>query len=163
MLTLGMRTSYVRSGGPTSGLPLPPFPDSLAPAGSIRPLRPSGEIRKLAEECGDLVQVDARFFTVALGDADTHRGSEAGGGVSEQISGDDGVADQVELGLDRDSGQSHRRVLIHFPEYGELARRRDLIDMGLQSLTISVPDIFNQPRDGEALQARLDGLGHLEE
>src|SRR5438309_3796214 len=140
MLTLGMRTSYVRSGGPTGGLPLPPFLDSLASAGSIRPLRPSGEIRKLAEECGDLVQVDARFFTVALGDADTHRSSEAsGGGVSEQISGDDGVADQAELGLDRDSGQPHRRALIHFPEYGELARRRDLIDIGLQSLTISVP------------------------
>jgi hypothetical protein len=69
-------------------------------------------------------------FTVALGDADTRRRSEAGGGgVSEQAAGDDEVADRVELGLDRDSGQSHRRALLHFPEDGELGRRRDLIEI----------------------------------
>jgi len=45
-----------------------------------------------------LVHVDACFLTVALGDTDTHRRSEAGGGgVLEQTPGDDGVADQVNL------------------------------------------------------------------
>ena len=65
----------------------------------------------MAEEGGGLIEVDARLFTVALGDAHPHRRSEArGGGVAEEISGDDSLADQGELGLDRDASQSRRRA-----------------------------------------------------
>jgi hypothetical protein len=72
-----VRTSRSLSGGVFEDL------DHLGiePPGNIRRRR----FRKFGEECGDLVQVDAGFFAVALGDADTHRCSKAGGaGEAEQ-------------------------------------------------------------------------------
>jgi hypothetical protein len=35
--------------------------------------------------------------------------------------------------------------------------------IGPQSLTVAARHVFHQPRDGQALQARLDRLGHREE